>query len=60
MMVVDEGVGIVSVWLAGPSPARVFSAKGASLVRSPRPAKGAWVLLVQRVGRERVCWLFGW
>ena len=57
MMVVDEGVGIVSVWLAcHTSPGHTPLAALAPL----SPAKGAWVLLVQRVGRERVCRLFGW
>ena len=48
----DRARGRVVVWLAGPSPARVFSAKGASLVRSPRPAK-AWGWACGAVGSAR-------
>ena len=48
----------VVVWLVcGPSPPRTSPARIAALARAPlRCAKGAWVVLVQRFGGERVCW----
>ena len=47
--------GMNRVWLVWPR-----SAPGIPPLAALRSAKGAWVLLVQRVGGEGVWWWFGW
>ncbi len=50
-------------WRASPAPGiprSVVGPLGFARSRPFRCAKGAWVVLVQRVGGEGVCWWFGW
>ncbi len=50
-------------WRAPPAPGiprSVVGPLGFARSRPLRCAKGAWVVLVQRVGGEGVCWWFGW
>ena len=63
MFVADEGVAAVrGVWLFGwcapPSPG-IPRSHSFARSRPFRCAKGARVVLVQRVGGEGVCWWFG-
>ena len=63
MFVADECVAAVRGrwlfgWCAPPSPG-IPRSHNFARSRPFRCAKGAWVVLVQRVGGEGVCWWFG-
>ena len=54
-------LGLVGMPFAAPAiPRSRDGPLGFACSRPFRCAKGAWVVLVQPVGGERVCWWFGW
>ena len=55
--VMDGRGGLVGMSFAAPGiPRSVVGPLGFARSRPFRCAKGAWVVLVQRFGGERVCW----